>query len=166
MACPAWTLRSPWVSLASTLPRRSLRRILAVDLAQTVQNIKIYRVRLRFSLSFSFDNTHHEAQQQCVNLSDRCTRLLIAYREKYTGLEGTEVMAEVDEIARFAFSGSPSFFSLMTLIYSIIERALRKAQSWSTMSRIRSFVCQSEIKNGLEQLYRDIETCAQQFSVS
>lgn len=33
------------------------------------------------------------------------------------------------------------------------------------MNRIKSFVTQSEIKLGLEQLYRDIDMCAQQFSV-
>lgn len=48
---------------------------------------------------------------------------------------------------------------------SIIERAHKKAQSWATMSRIRSFVYQNDIKLGLEQLYRDIDICAQQFSV-
>ncbi|KAH8108481.1 ras guanine nucleotide exchange factor domain-containing protein [Phellopilus nigrolimitatus] len=87
-------------------------------------------------------------QTQCRDLSDRCTKLLLAFREKCEGLEGTEFMGAADEVS------------------IIIDRARRKAASWAAMSRIKSFVNQGDIKLGLEQLYRDIDLCAQQFNIA
>ncbi|THH08540.1 hypothetical protein EW145_g2641 [Phellinidium pouzarii] len=90
----------------------------AIDLVQVVQNIKIYR-----------------SQTQCQNLSDRCTKLLLAFREKCDGLEGSKVMAAADEVT------------------CIIERAHKKASHWAAMSRIKSFIASNvELHRGNHEL--------------
>ncbi|KAI5124038.1 hypothetical protein M0805_003867 [Coniferiporia weirii] len=114
---------------ALNVPGSDIAISAAIDLAQAVQNVKIYRT-------------------QCKDLSERCIRLLLAFREKCRGLEGTQVMAAADEVT------------------CIIERAHKKAANWAAMSRARSFVNQGEIKSGLEQLYREIDLCAQQFNIA
>ena len=44
-----------------------------------------------------------DPQRQALELSDRCARLLVAYREGCEGLEGSNFSAAADEITRYAF---------------------------------------------------------------
>ncbi|KLO14883.1 hypothetical protein SCHPADRAFT_871926 [Schizopora paradoxa] len=103
---------------------------LALNLVEALQNISVYR---------------HQADE----LANRCTQLLLAYREACEGLEDTtHFTAAADEIT------------------TVVEKANEKAQIWAKMGRVKSLVNQSKIKEGIESLYRDVETCAHKFNIA
>lgn len=41
-----------------------------------------------------------------------------------------------------------------------------KAQNWANLSRVKSFLNQGDIKDGLDKLYKDIDIYMAQFHVS
>ncbi|KII88779.1 hypothetical protein PLICRDRAFT_42015 [Plicaturopsis crispa FD-325 SS-3] len=87
-------------------------------------------------------------RRQCADLSNRCASLLVALRESSTGMGSTEALRAADEVE------------------STIRTIHRRMQNWSTLSRVKSFVKQSEIKEGIDASYRAIDACAMQFNVS
>ena len=46
-----------------------------------------------------------------------------------------------------------------------MERIYKKVHKWSTWSRPKAILCQSEIKNGLDESKRDIVHCVSRFNV-
>jgi len=49
---------------------------------------------------------------------------------------------------------------------SVIIRVDRKVKEWGSWSQLKSFLSQSEIKDGIDRLYRDIDTAMMKFHVS
>jgi len=88
-------------------------------------------------------------QRQADELGKRCTLLLISYQNACKGLEDT-----------------PDFTAAADEITAIIEKANEKTQIWATMGRVKSLVHQSDIKEGIDSLYRDVDTCAHRFNIA
>ena len=51
------------------------------------------------------------------------------------------------------------------MLRSIIEKAQRKATTWASMGKIQSIMNQGDIKQGLDEMYKEIDRCSQQFNV-
>jgi hypothetical protein len=48
---------------------------------------------------------------------------------------------------------------------SMIELIHNRVQSWAELSRVRSFIQQNEMKQGIETFYREIDLCSKRFDV-
>ncbi|KLO13837.1 ras GEF [Schizopora paradoxa] len=85
---------------------------------------------------------------QAEELSRRCTQLALSYEDACKGLEGTEFSSISDDIT------------------AVIGKATRRAREWSSLNIIQSLVRQSNIRQGIDTLFRDIDTCAQSFHIA
>lgn len=83
-------------------------------------------------------------------LADRCRRLLLSLDEnlRSSNLEGTNAQRAADDVE------------------SAIYHVLNKVQTWASLSRVRSILQQSSIKQGIDESYREIELCVTQFNFS
>ncbi|KAF8163016.1 ras guanine nucleotide exchange factor domain-containing protein [Crassisporium funariophilum] len=86
-------------------------------------------------------------KQQCGDMSGRCVSLMVALRDSSRGLEGTKVIELADEIE------------------AIISNIDRKVKEWSSWSRLKSFLQQREIKDGIDRLHRDIDAAMMKFNM-
>ncbi|KAK0210526.1 kinase-like domain-containing protein [Desarmillaria ectypa] len=86
-------------------------------------------------------------RQQCEDISNRCVSLMLALRDSSVGLEGQRPSELVDEVT------------------AIVRRIHRKVNDWAQLSQLRSFFQQSEIKEGIDRLHRDIDTAMQNFNI-
>ncbi|KAF8502442.1 ras guanine nucleotide exchange factor domain-containing protein [Gautieria morchelliformis] len=86
-------------------------------------------------------------QDQCSQLSDQCTVLLITLRDHGERLIGTDFMEAIDETS------------------STLERISRKVHTWSNWSKPRSLFFQSEIKQGIDDMRKDLNDCATRFNI-
>jgi len=48
---------------------------------------------------------------------------------------------------------------------SVIRRIDRKVKEWASWNRLKSFLQQNEIKDGIDRLHRDIDAVMMKFSV-
>ncbi|KAF8061461.1 hypothetical protein FPV67DRAFT_1509075 [Lyophyllum atratum] len=87
-------------------------------------------------------------KQQCRDMSARCVDLMLSLRDRSTGLEGTQAIELADEI---------------TLI---VRRIDRKVNEWVTLSRLKSFLQQREIKDGIDKFHRDMDAAVMKFNIS
>ncbi|KLO12025.1 kinase-like protein [Schizopora paradoxa] len=49
---------------------------------------------------------------------------------------------------------------------ALIEKASKKLQTWATMGPVKSLMHQSEIKEEIDSLHRDVDTCAHRFNIA
>lgn len=86
-------------------------------------------------------------RQQCEDISNRCVRLMLALRDSSVGLEGQKPSELVDEVS------------------AIVQRVHRKVNDWAQLNQLRSFFQQSEIKQGIDCLHRDIDMAIQNINI-
>ncbi|TFK42874.1 ras guanine nucleotide exchange factor domain-containing protein [Crucibulum laeve] len=86
-------------------------------------------------------------KQQCRDLSGRCVNLMNAFCDSSVGLEGTKAIERADEIT------------------AVIRRVDRKVNEWANLNRLKSFLQQREIKDGIDSLHRDIDGAMMQFQI-
>ena len=48
---------------------------------------------------------------------------------------------------------------------SVISRIRSRVQVWAAHNKVKSFVHQTDIKQGIDASYRELETCLRQFNV-
>jgi len=85
-------------------------------------------------------------KQQCQDMSARCVSLLVALQEP-KGLDGTMIQDIADELEL------------------IISRIDRRVKEWGSWSRLKSFLQQREIKDGIDRLHRDIDAAMMKFNI-
>lgn len=98
-------------------------------------------------------------------MSGRCVGLMLALRDGSVGLEGTKAIELADEITASVPSYPSSRVSRDTFL-RIIRRIDRKANEWAALSRLKSFLQQGEIKDGIDRLHRDMDSAMMKFNVS
>ncbi|KAG5652945.1 hypothetical protein H0H81_002953 [Sphagnurus paluster] len=81
-------------------------------------------------------------------MSGRCVGLMLSLRNSSVGLEGTKAVELADEIT------------------AIVRRIDRKVNEWATLSRLKSFLQQREIKDGIDRLHRDMDAAVMKFNIS
>ncbi|CAA7267623.1 unnamed protein product [Cyclocybe aegerita] len=86
-------------------------------------------------------------KQQCQDMGGRCLNLMVALQDSSRGLEGSKIVEIADEIE------------------AIISRINRKVKEWGSWSRLKSFLQQREIKDGIDRLHRDIDAAMMKFSI-
>ncbi|KAI0050015.1 ras GEF, partial [Auriscalpium vulgare] len=86
-------------------------------------------------------------QSQCRDLAKRCQALRLALRDNSVGLEGTHEQKVVDEVD------------------SLIERVYERVRQWAVYPKLKSMVKQNEIKLGIEESYRELDSVSMQFNV-
>ena len=91
---------------------------------------------------------------------------MVSLRDSSRGLEGTKVLEIADEIEASVSQTSHLISQSHTHSNSIIIRVDRKVKEWGSWSQLKSFLSQSEIKDGIDRLYRDIDTAMMKFHVS
>jgi hypothetical protein len=99
-------------------------------------------------------------------MSGRCVSLIVSLQDSSQGLEGTKVLEIADEIEASVSQPVIVFPNLISIENSIIIRVNRKVNEWSSWSQLKSFLAQSEIKDGIDRLHRDIDTAMMKFNVS
>ncbi|KAG6833190.1 hypothetical protein H0H87_010252 [Tephrocybe sp. NHM501043] len=87
-------------------------------------------------------------RQQCSDISGRCVSLMLSLRDNSAGLEGTKAMELSDEIT------------------TIVRRIDRKVSEWAALSRLKSFLQQGEIKDGIDKLHRDMDVAMLNFNIN
>ncbi|KAG5645836.1 hypothetical protein DXG03_005177 [Asterophora parasitica] len=81
-------------------------------------------------------------------MSGRCVGLMLSLRDGSVGLEGTRAIELADEIT------------------AIVRRIDRKVNEWAALSRLKSFLQQREIKDGIDRLHRDMDAAVMKFNIS
>ncbi|KAG6909464.1 hypothetical protein DXG01_000449 [Tephrocybe rancida] len=87
-------------------------------------------------------------RQQCIDMSGRCVKLMLSLRDCSVGLEGTKALELSDEIT------------------AIVRRIDRRVNQWAALSRLKSFLQQDEIKDGIDKLHRDMDTAMMNLNIS
>ncbi|KAF5386738.1 hypothetical protein D9615_001785 [Tricholomella constricta] len=87
-------------------------------------------------------------EHQCNDMSGRCVSLMLSLRDSSAGLEGTKVIELTDEIT------------------TIARRIDRKVNEWAALTRLKSFLQQREIKDGIDRLHRDMDAAEMKFNKS
>ncbi|RDB23999.1 Serine/threonine-protein kinase STY17 [Hypsizygus marmoreus] len=87
-------------------------------------------------------------KQQCTDMSARCVSLMVSLRDSSAGLEGSKAVELADEIT------------------AIVRRIDRKVTEWAALSRLKSFLQQREIKDGIDRLHRDMDAAIMKFNMS
>lgn len=88
---------------------------------------------------------------------------MVALRDSSVGLEGQRPSELVDEVAAYVVPFL-HFYRLPNSI-SIVQRTHRKVTEWAQLSQLRSFFQQSEIKQGIDRLHREIDAAMQNINV-
>ncbi len=88
---------------------------------------------------------------------------MVALRDSSVGLEGQRPSELVDEVTAYVVPFL-HFYPLTNPI-SIVQRTHRKVNEWAHLSQLRSFFQQSEIKQGIDRLHREIDTAMQNINV-
>lgn len=96
-------------------------------------------------------------------MSARCVGLMVSLRDSSSGLEGHKAIEWADEITASVLLHSASAFADGNS--SIVSRADRKVNEWAALSRLKSFLQQREIKDGIDSLHRDIDAAMMRFNV-
>ncbi|KAF8921531.1 kinase-like domain-containing protein [Mucidula mucida] len=86
-------------------------------------------------------------KKQCEDMSSRCVSLMLSLRDSSTGLEGNRAAELIDEVNH------------------VVERINRKVLEWAALSRLRSFMSQREIKDGIDRLQHDIDAAIGKFNI-
>ncbi|KAF9050727.1 hypothetical protein BDZ89DRAFT_1098758 [Hymenopellis radicata] len=86
-------------------------------------------------------------KKQCEDMSSRCVSLMLSLRDSSTGLEGNRAAELIDEVNH------------------VVERINRKVVEWAALSRLRSFISQREIKDGIDRLQHDIDAAISKFNI-
>lgn len=89
---------------------------------------------------------------------------MLALREGSQGLQGTSTLEHADEIEEFVIISSP-YNALIQNHSRVIRRINRKVSEWASLSRLRSFLSQREMKDGIDCLHRDIDAAIMRFHV-
>ncbi|PPQ72493.1 hypothetical protein CVT24_003256 [Panaeolus cyanescens] len=87
------------------------------------------------------------SQRQCFDLSDRCSTLLTTLRDHSKGLDHAKVLEITDE---------------MDFIVLSINR---KVLEWGSWGKLKSFLQQREIKDGIDKLHRDLDAAIMKFNI-
>ncbi|KAF8589937.1 ras GEF [Ramaria rubella] len=85
--------------------------------------------------------------EQCLKLRNQCVDLLLVLRDNGRSMVGTDYMKAVDEVE------------------ITIERVSRKARTWSSWNKFKALVHQSEIRQGVDDLSKDLAHCATRFNI-
>ncbi|KAI0255389.1 hypothetical protein BJV78DRAFT_1279551 [Lactifluus subvellereus] len=87
-------------------------------------------------------------RSQCDDLSRRCLDLVSALRDHSRGLEGTYAQQVADEVEH------------------VLTRILERVRKWADLGKMKSFVQQTEIRLGLDESYRELQSCSMRFNIA
>ncbi len=115
-------------------------------------------------LGFDVDMHFNSVQTQCRHLGDRCIQLRSTLQESTRNLEGTFITEIADELDRYAFFTLP-YYIYHIMCCSLLGRINRQMMEWATWNRLRSFLQQGDIKDGVDRLSRELDYCMMRFNV-
>ena len=117
-----------------------------------------------------------DGKQQCKDLGDRCVSLLVAIQDVHKGMEGSaapQILELADPCvdlfsAVFLFSDafhltrlsdSHSIYVTHLHTHSAISQIHVRLNHWSSLSKIKAFMQQNDIKQAIDNSNRDLEMC-------
>ena len=150
--------------LFSVINPRLIPSYPVVRLYEAARGTEIHRVIPNPHITFA-SSLIPRYQTRLGNLTRQCGDLLSTVREHSPGLVGTVAGAEADEGERYL---SLSCILDTTCTYSPreIERILNRVLVWAGYSERTFFLKQNEIQLGIEECYRELSACSNNFMVN
>jgi hypothetical protein len=134
-----------------------------------VQSVKVYQVRLlSYASILQFCVAYSSAQRRCQNLILRCDLLIFALREDNSEAPSseahTDALNEAQLLASFIHIGVVRL-KLELDSYRILECVRDKVDRWANLNTVRSLLNQDDIREGVDELHRRVDTCIAAYHV-